>query len=106
MQAQRCGRCGAELLTGLCAGIDVQVDAAPLSPIGELHAVLAGVRTCTLHVVAMELHPRGAQAIRERPAGTRPRQSVHSHHRCGATWLALDTPAPDAPAADDAPPPY
>ena len=73
----RNGRMAAELVT---------VDSQPLDPVQELRALVAGCRTWTLHTVARELHPRGPDAIRDRPAGTRPRQTVHATHVC--------TPAP------------
>lgn len=102
---QRC-RCGAMVLAARTgSGLDAQVGADPLSPIGELEAVLAGVSTYTHHVVSSELHHRSPWSIRHRPAGTRPRQTVHPLHRCGDTWPALPrAPGPAAPATDSAPP--
>lgn len=105
VSARRCS-CGAAVLSALTGnGLDVTVDAAQLSPIGELEAVLAGVSTYTHHQVPGELHHRSALSIRTRPAGTRPRQSAHALHRCGDTWPALDTRTPAAAApTPDAPP--
>jgi hypothetical protein len=81
-----CGRCGQDTISGLsgsrACSVDVRVDAHPLTAVQELHALVAGCRTWTLHTVADELHPRTVQVIRSRPAGTRPRQTVHAEHRC------------------------
>lgn len=106
MEAQRC-RCGTAVLAGLsAAGLTIALDRAPLSPTGELMAVLAGVWTYTHHHVANEVHVRMAGTINQRPAGTRARQSVHPVHRCGTTWPALPrTPIPAAAdPGSDAPP--
>lgn len=99
--------CGAAVLTGLTgSGVDVTVDAAPVSPIGELEAVLAGLTTYTHHEVAGELYHRAGSTIRSRPAGTRPRQTVHPAHRCGSTWPALPRGPDRADPGPDDPPPY
>lgn len=88
-------------------GLDVVVDAAPLSAIGELQALLGGARTYTHHVVLGDLAHRYPLVIRSRPAGTAPRQTVHASHRCGDTWPALEHWGPPAAAAiPDADPPY
>lgn len=89
------------------AGLDVVVDAAPLSALGELAAVMAGVGTLTHHHVAGELHHRYPLGIRSRPAGSRPRQTVHALHRCGTTWPAMaPVVAPVAPDVPDDHPPF
>lgn len=89
-------------------GLDVVVDPAPLSPIGELQALLGGVHTYTHHVVPGELCWRYPLVIRSRPAGTAPRQTVHAAHRCGNTWPALERLGPGPPGSaapiPDAPP--
>lgn len=110
VKARRC-RCGADVLealtgSGQALGLDVVVDTAPLTPAGELAAVLAGVTTYTHHVVAAELHHRSPWTIRTRPAGSRARQTVHALHVCGQRWQAQDPGPPAAAAAtdDDAPP--
>jgi hypothetical protein len=87
-----CRRCGQDTISGLSgtrsAAVDVRVDADPLTPVQELDRLVAGCRTWTLHTVADELHPRPAHVIRTRPAGTRPRQTVHAEHACpGRTHL-------------------
>lgn len=106
LQAQRC-RCGTAVLAGLTAsGLQVALDRAPLSTTGELMAVLAGVWTYTHHHVLNTAHVRMARTINERPAGTRPRQSVHPVHQCGTTWPALPRPPAPAAADPDAAPPY
>lgn len=103
----RCGDCGQDTLQGrTAAGLDVVLDRAPLSALGELAAAMAGVGTVTHHRVAGELHHRTPWAVRHRPAGSRPRESVHAYHRHGQAWPAAepqDTAAPDS-APDDAPP--
>lgn len=79
-----CPRCRALVLTGVTErpGHEVVLDPEPLDPAGELDAVLDGRRTVTLHTVAGRLTVRGARAIEERPAGTRPREQVLRQHRC------------------------
>jgi hypothetical protein len=84
-----CGRCGRDVIggwsgTGQILSVQVTVDAAPIpGPEQELRwLAVAGCRTWTLHAVAAQLHPRSARTIRLRPAGTRPRQTVHPEHRC------------------------
>lgn len=106
-RARTCGSCGTRTLEArTTAGLDVVVTAAPLSPVGELDALLAGVSTYTHHVVMGDLAHRYPLVIRSRPAGTAPRQTVHPTHRCGDTWQALPPalhPGAD-PSPDDAPP--
>jgi len=80
-------RCGADTIAGWSgngrsSGFQVRVDAQPLTPEQELLLILAGRRTWTLHTVADELHPRPARVIRQRPAGSTPRQTVHPDHVC------------------------
>ena len=84
-----CRRCGRQTLggwsgTGEFASVQVRVDAAALTPLQELTAVVAGCRTWTLHPGISQLHPRTARTIRTRPAGT-PRQTVHADHVCTPT---------------------
>lgn len=88
-------------------GLQVTVDAAALTPVGELQALMAGVSTYTHHLVPDDLHHRSTWSITHRPAGTRPRQTVHAIHRCGTTWPALDPPPVQVhPAPTDDLPPY
>jgi len=82
-----CRHCGRQTLggwsgSGQVASIQVTVDAAPLTPLQELAATLAGWRTWTFHTGVRQLHTRDAGTIRRRPAGTRPRQTVHAQHQC------------------------
>jgi hypothetical protein len=76
----RC-RCVELLEAVTAAGYDVTLDPAPLDPLGELRAAVAGVPTYTRHP-AGDVHYRHPDTIRARPAGTRPRQDVHARHRC------------------------
>lgn len=69
-----------EVLTA--SGFDVRLDPEVLDTLGELRAILAGRRTYTRHTYSGEVHHRPAYKIRERPAGSRPRQDVHAEHRC------------------------
>lgn len=66
-------------------GFDVRIDEETLDPIGELRATVAGLTTYTRHVGTGAVFHRGPGQIRERPAGTRPRQEVHAEHRCPPT---------------------
>jgi len=82
-----CRRCGRETIggwsgTGQLLSVQTTVDADPLTPEQELRVLVAGCWTWTLYTVAAQLHPRSARIIRQRPAGTRPRQTVHADHQC------------------------
>lgn len=86
ISSSTCGRCSRQTLggwsgTGQVLSVQVTVDAAPLTPLQELAATLAGWRTWTFHPGPGQLHPRTAGTIRSRPAGT-PRQTVHADHQC------------------------
>lgn len=89
LTASRCRDCGTPTFGGWTAepcALLVTLDAQALNPEQELTALMAGCWTWTLHAVPFELTMRGARTIRQRPAGTRPRQSVHADHRCTAPW--------------------
>lgn len=91
VQAHSCG-CGTPVLKAVSeSGLDVVLDQAALTAVGELQAILGGVVTYTHHLVPDEVHHRSPWSIRARPAGTRPRQRVHALHRCGTAWPALNT---------------
>ncbi len=82
-----CRVCGVDTIAGLTNGgralaLDVTLDATPLDPRGELEAAVAGCRTYTHHVVPGVLHVRSGRTIRQRPAGSQPRQTVHREHVC------------------------
>lgn len=86
-------------------GLDVVVDALPLSARGEVSATLAGRATYTWHRVPDHLVRRYPLVMEHRPAGT-PRQTVHPAHVCGDSWPAL-TPPPGVtptPGSADLPP--
>src|SRR5689334_23333827 len=63
-------------------GFDVRLDPAPLGPLEELAACVAGCHTFTRHDVSGAVHGRTPFVIRTRPAGTRLRQTVLAEHRC------------------------
>ena len=83
MTVSRCPRCRSKVIEVLTeSGFDVRLDPDPLDPLGELLAAMAGRSTYTRHVGSGAVHHRPARVIRERPAGTRPRQDVHPDHVC------------------------
>jgi hypothetical protein len=63
---------------------DVLLEVDPLTPLGELGAVLDERQTYELTVDGRAAH-RSPFAMRHRPAGTRPRRPVHPAHRCPGT---------------------
>lgn len=87
----RCRRCSAATLTGFSddwLAWTAEVDPAPLSPVGEAYARLAGRRTYALrrHVGrARRLYLRDRWQIRGTPAGVRRvlRFDVVADHVCG-----------------------
>lgn len=80
---QRCPRCRLKTMRGLSdLGLDVVLDLEELDPRGELDAVVGGRHTWTLHTYAGQIAHRPPRVIIDRPAGTRPRQTVHRDHRC------------------------
>lgn len=80
---KRCPRCTGSTISGVSGlGFDATLDTTVLDPIGELEAVLDGRQTYTVHELSEQIVERSPRAIRTRPAGTRPRQSVHPEHRC------------------------
>lgn len=108
---RRCARCGGGVIAGLSAlGFDVELDATELDPPGELAVTVAGGATYTRHTWADEIAHRPASTIRERPAGSRPRQAVHAAHDCARpspTPRRSDRKDPDegggVPLGDDPP---
>jgi hypothetical protein len=88
METRKCPRCRARVLAGVsnggkAAGMDVQLDPAELTPLGELDAVHAGRRTWTLHSTG-DVFVRGTSRFTEWPAGTGNRRTVHADHDCSA----------------------
>ena len=80
----RCPHAGATLVLTEY-GFDVRLDPEQLTPLGELRALVAGRATYTVHTSTGAVFHRGAYEIRQRPAGTRPRQEVHAEHACTPT---------------------
>lgn len=79
----RCPRCRVEVLdVRTVNGLDLTLEPETLDPLGELRAAVAGRSTYTRYPHSGAVHPRPAYKIRERPAGSRPRQDVHAAHRC------------------------
>lgn len=87
-----CPLCSGPVLVGSWYGMEQTVDATELGPTAELDELVAGGRTWTHHTGIGELHPRTPWIIRTRPAGTRPRQTVHATHRCPPTPERTPTP--------------
>lgn len=80
---RRCPRCSTELIAGISdLGLDTELEVEALDAAAELVAVLAGRRTYTHHHGPDEIASRSAYRIRQRPAGTRPRTTVHAAHHC------------------------
>lgn len=86
-----CPRCHAWTLRGLdsdmCA-IDARVDLVPLSPVGEVVALLANLGTWRLTRSANKwrLDPRDPETIKAVPAGTVIGGDVVPRHECGRSW--------------------
>lgn len=82
-ERRRCARCGRGVIAGLSdAGFDVELDPTELDTLGELAVTVAGGATYTRHTWADSIAHRNGRTIRERPAGSRPRQAVHTTHDC------------------------
>lgn len=78
-----CPRCGTPVIAGGPRTVLPAVcDATPLTPLGELRAVVAGRWTWTWWTIPDTLHPRDPFVIRHRPAGSRPRMHVLADHAC------------------------
>jgi hypothetical protein len=63
-------------------GGDLTLDAVPLDPMSELGHVLLGASTFTVYESDGHAAWRSPLHLRHRPAGTRPRETVHPAHRC------------------------
>lgn len=89
VRATACPTCRQPTLTGLdadTAAFTATADPAPLDPLGEALAVLAGRTTYELHHAGsrLELERRDSFAMRT-PAGAK--TDVLAEHRCGAPPL-------------------
>ena len=86
MDVRPCPRCRAQTWTGVedsnRAALPYRLNPEPVDTLGELSAVVAGLRTWTQHWNG-DVHLRGVQAIAQWPAGRTPRQAVHADHACG-----------------------
>lgn len=90
-RARRCRTCREYVLAGLDANrcaLPVAVDPDPLSPRGEMVALLAGRTTFSLRLLAdqLELDRRSAFEIR---SGRTERLDVLGRHACGLPSLGL-----------------
>ncbi len=114
LKAARCRTCKATVAAGLSgdiAAIRVVVDPTPLTPTGEVHALLDGLATFTatrtIYGNAVQLNLRSAHRITSRQP-----HDVWPEHRCGHTHTHTHTThtniAPKPPTNDDpdAPPPF
>lgn len=95
-RAAACRRCGVSVMRGLDADLAaaaVAVDVQPLSPAGELAALLAGRRTYALTWVAgrarYEIDVRFPDMIEFRPPGTVFNSDVVAGHVCHAPVLDI-----------------
>lgn len=100
-RAARCAACRRPVMRGIdldYSGLAVDCDPTPLSPEGELSALLAGRRTYTLRWLGerYEIDRRDIEQITGSPAGT-PRLDVLVLHACnGAPLPATPTALADA----------
>lgn len=95
-RAAACRRCGVSVMRGLdadMAAAAVAVDVQPLSPAGELAALLAGRRTYALTWVAgrarYEIDVRFPDMIEFRPPGSVFNSDVVAGHVCHAPALDI-----------------
>jgi hypothetical protein len=93
-KAAECRRCGVAIMRGLdgdALARAVAVDVAPLSPAGELAALVAGRLTYALAWVpgraAYEINARFPDMIEHQPPGTVPNSDVVVAHLCHAAPL-------------------
>jgi hypothetical protein len=73
-----CSECRREVLAATVGGLDRHVDPVPLNDLGELQAVLRGVRTYELH--SEILVRRGVERIRKGSLPSTPVLPEHTHH--------------------------
>lgn len=90
-RAELCKGCGRALMRGLdaerCAS-DVRVDPHPLSALGELQALVDGVRTFELHWRGRyEIDYRDDFSIAGRTPGSLHNVDVVAEHKCGRTQV-------------------
>lgn len=83
-----CPKCGEPTMAGLdadlCAGVAV-CNPQPLTPLGEVYALFAGLRTFTLEWLGghYEINFRDEWRIKGMPAGSKKNVDVIAEHRCG-----------------------
>lgn len=77
----RCRGCRKPILSGWYRGDPITLDRASLTPLGELAALLLGLRT--YHAVGSNLYRRGAHTIRDEPNPSY--GGIHRAHHCGKT---------------------
>ena len=106
-RTRRCEGCRAPVVSALAddgpqvPGIRADVDAAPLTPLGELQATLLGRATFTRAGGGLTWRPASAMAAL--PAGSSSLRTVHAEHVCGAPPLD-HLPAPTRVRTVDADP--
>lgn len=104
LTAKTCRHCHAHVVTGLDADLmafTAIADPAPVTPLGELLALLAGARTYDLtragHQYRLDVRDPGTIA-------TSRRHPVLAGHRCGRTWdTETDTTPPSRRVTNDCP---
>jgi hypothetical protein len=117
-RVSRCGRCRRRTVRGLdgylCA-TDIRLDPAPLSPLGEVYAIVSGRGSWSVTLRGMsrlELAPRYQWDIDGTPAGQLERGDVVTAHLCASPWpwsgplsapSRIIPPTWDAPAGGDPP---
>lgn len=90
-----CGRCGTTVIRGLdddrCAG-EAECDVQPLTAMGELHAVIDGLRTYDIRLWGgrYELTFRDSWHMTAHPPASRPGVDVLAQHRCGRVQECTD----------------
>jgi hypothetical protein len=111
LTARVCPRCKAKVVVALTPeriAHRFTLDPVPVSPLGELQAVLSGratVDTVRRGPRKVEINHRRPWHIATKPPGTL-RGVVLAEHRCGAPPLAAAPPSPADRLPPNSPPPF